>query len=164
MGNHFGRLLLDCHHPLHWVYSVPLGTCLCRNVRNIGLRSHLINLRLVDSCLDLCPLTPLDRHDGPRMGFNEHAPGGDYEFRWDNGTTFPRWSLRSRICPCRGLLYDLLLSPCRDGPSIWSFQFLLPARQLLCLSLRIRSCPCQDVFSHLEASIPCWQVLQETPR
>lgn len=110
---------------------------------------------LVDPCLDIRPLASLGRHDGPWMGFNEHAPGSDYEFRRNHGTAFPRWSVRGWIRPCCGPLHDIFLSPWRDGSSIWSVHLLLAAHQLLCFSTRIRTCSCQDIHPQLETALPC---------
>lgn len=120
------------------------------------LRNQRANYMQVDSCVDLRPFAPLDRHDGSRMGINEHAPGCDYELRRDHDTALPCWSVRGWICPCCCPLHDLFLPSWRDGSSIWSLHLVLPTCQLLRLCPRIRPCSCQDIHTQLEASFSNW--------
>lgn len=121
-----------------------------------NLGNTLADPFLVDPCVDICPLAPLDRPDGPRMGVNEYAAGCYDEPRWNHGSAVPRWGVRGWVCSCCRSLHDILLSPRRDGSSIRSLHLVLSARQLLCFSTRIRPCPRQDVHTQLEASVSCW--------
>lgn len=100
---------------------------------------------LVDSCLDICSLATLDRHDGPWLGVDEHATGSHYKFRRNNGTAFSCRSIRGWIRACCGTLYDIFLPPRRNGPTIWTLHLLLTTCQLLCFSPCIRSCSCQNI-------------------